>query len=100
MQTLQSLITQKMQPLHHLTTQLDASRYFALERNIVTYKQIEEEFRKGKIKLAIVFPQHFGEDLQHFNKAQVQLIAMQPIQTLQPSLPITQQQLLMIIRIG
>ena len=58
-----------------LTTQLDASRYFALERNIVTYKQIEEEFRKGKIKLAIVFPQHFGEDLEHFNKAQVQVIA-------------------------
>ncbi|HEU4862091.1 MAG TPA: ABC transporter permease [Chitinophagaceae bacterium] len=58
-----------------LTTQLDASRYFALEKNIVTYKQIEEEFRKGKIKLAIVFPQHFGEDLQHFNKAQVQIIA-------------------------
>jgi ABC-2 type transport system permease protein len=58
-----------------LTTQLDASRYFALEKNIVTYKQIEEEFRKGKIKLAIVFPQHFGEDLEHFNKAQVQLIA-------------------------
>ena len=58
-----------------LSTQLDASRYFALERNIVTYKQIEEEFRKGKIKLAIVFPQHFGEDLQHFNKAQVQIIA-------------------------
>jgi drug efflux transport system permease protein len=58
-----------------LTTQLDASRYFALERNIVSYKQIDEEFRKGKIKLAIVFPQHFGEDLEHFNKAQVQLIA-------------------------
>lgn len=58
-----------------LTTQLDASRYFALERNIVTSKQIEEEFRRGKIKLAIVFPQHFGEDLQHFNKAQVQIIA-------------------------
>ncbi len=42
-----------------LTTQLDASRYFALERNIVTSKQIEEEFRRGKIKLAIVFPQAF-----------------------------------------
>jgi len=58
-----------------LSAQLDASRYFALEKNIVTYKQIEDEFRKGKIKLAIVFPQHFGEDLQHFNKAQVQVIA-------------------------
>jgi ABC-2 type transport system permease protein len=58
-----------------LSAQLDASRYFEIEKNLVTYKQVEEEFRKGKIKLAVVFPQHFGEDLQHFNKAQVQLIA-------------------------
>lgn len=58
-----------------LTAQLDASRYFDLEKNLHSYKEIEEEFRRGKIKLAIVFPQHFNEDLQHFNKAQVQLIA-------------------------
>ena len=58
-----------------LIAQLDASRYFALEKNLVSYKEVEEEFRKGKIKLAIVFPQHFAEDLQHFNKAQIQLIA-------------------------
>ena len=58
-----------------LTAQLDASRYFDLEKNLHSYKEIEEEFRKGQIKLAVVFPQHFNEDLQHFNKAQVQLIA-------------------------
>ncbi len=58
-----------------LTAQLDASQYFDLEKNLLTYSQVEEEFKKGKIKLAIVFPQHFQEDLQHFNKAQVQLIA-------------------------
>ena len=58
-----------------LIAQLDASRYFALEKNLVSYKEVEEEFRKGKIKLAIVFPQHFAEDLQHFNKAQIQVIA-------------------------
>jgi ABC-2 type transport system permease protein len=58
-----------------LTAELDASRYFDLEKNLVSYDQVEEEFKKGKIKLAIVFPQNFGEDLQHFNKAQVQLIA-------------------------
>jgi ABC-2 type transport system permease protein len=58
-----------------LSAQLDASHYFALEKNLTNYKQVEEEFRKGKIKLAVVFPQHFQEDLQHFNKAQVQLIA-------------------------
>jgi ABC-2 type transport system permease protein len=58
-----------------LIAQLDASHYFAIEKNLVSYKEVEEEFKKGKIKLAIVFPQHFAEDLQHFNKAQVQLIA-------------------------
>lgn len=58
-----------------LSAQLDASRYFALEKNLTTYKQVEEEFKRGKIKLAIVFPQHFEEDLRHFNKAQVQIIA-------------------------
>jgi ABC-2 type transport system permease protein len=58
-----------------LIAQLDASRYFAVEKNLVSYNEVDEEFKKGKIKLALVFPQHFAEDLQHFNKAQVQLIA-------------------------
>lgn len=58
-----------------LTAELDASRYFDLVKNLTDYRQMEEEFKKGTIKLAIVFPQRFGEDLQHFNKAQVQLIA-------------------------
>jgi ABC-2 type transport system permease protein len=58
-----------------LIAQLDASRYFDLEKNLVSYTQIEEEFKKGKIKLAIVFPPHFSEDLKHVNKASVQLVA-------------------------
>jgi ABC-2 type transport system permease protein len=58
-----------------LIGQFSASRYFDIEKNLVTYNQIEEEFKKGKIKLAVVFPQHFQQDFQHFNKAQVQLIA-------------------------
>jgi ABC-2 type transport system permease protein len=58
-----------------LISQLDASRYFDLGKNLTSYSQIEEEFRKGKIKLAIVFPTHFSEDLKHLNKASVQLIA-------------------------
>ncbi len=58
-----------------LTSQLDASRYFDLEKNLVSFNEVEEEFKKGKIKLAVIFPQHFSEDLQHLNKAQIQLIA-------------------------
>ena len=55
--------------------EINASRYFDVEENLYSYKEIEETFKKGKIKLVIVFPQRFNEDLQHFNKAQVQLIA-------------------------
>ncbi|MCX6318941.1 MAG: ABC transporter permease [Bacteroidetes bacterium] len=58
-----------------LIAQLDASRYFDLEKNLTSYQQIEEEFKKGKIKLAVVIPAHFSDDLKHLNKASVQLIA-------------------------
>jgi ABC-2 type transport system permease protein len=58
-----------------LIAQLNASRYFELEKNLVTNDQIEEEFKKAKIKIALVFPPGFGEDLKHFNKAKVQIIA-------------------------
>src|SRR5205814_281727 len=58
-----------------LTDELNASRYFDVQENISTYRDIESAFRKGTIKLAVVIPQHFGDDLEHFNKAEVQLIA-------------------------
>ncbi len=58
-----------------LINEIAASRYFDIERNIYSYKDIETSFKAGTIKLAVVFPQHFHEDLQHFNKVQVQLVA-------------------------
>ncbi len=58
-----------------LIKEIDASRYFVVARKLNSYRDIEKEFKKGQIKLAVVFPTKFGEDLQHFNKAQVQLIA-------------------------
>ncbi len=60
---------------HELITELNASRYFDVEANLHSYKEIEREFKTGKIKMAVVFPERFAEDLQHLNKAQVQLIA-------------------------
>src|SRR6185436_3145001 len=58
-----------------LIAQINASRYFDVAKTIHSHKEIEAAFRAGEVKLVIVFPQHFNEDLQHFNKAQVQLIA-------------------------
>jgi ABC-2 type transport system permease protein len=58
-----------------LIQQLDASRYFELQSNLHSYDDIANAFKKGYIKLAIVIPEHFSDDLQHQNKAQVQLVA-------------------------
>lgn len=58
-----------------LSAQLHASRYFDIEKNLSSYQQVEQEFKKGNIKMAVVFPARFNEDLLHFNKASIQLIA-------------------------
>lgn len=55
--------------------ELEASRYFDIRKNLYSYHDVEAAFKQGHIKLAVVFPQQFGSDLQHFNKAQVQLVA-------------------------
>src|SRR5699024_327127 len=48
-----------------ITTEINSSKYFDVAANLHSYKQIEETFRKGQVKLVIVFPQDFGNDLQH-----------------------------------
>lgn len=60
---------------HSLIDQISSSRYFDVEKNVFSYEDIESSFKNGSIKLALVLPAHFGEDLQHFNTAQVQLLA-------------------------
>jgi len=58
-----------------LIAQLDASRYFDINRRFTSFGQIEEAFKAGTIKMAVVFPPNFNNDLLHFNRAQVQLVA-------------------------
>lgn len=58
-----------------ITQQINASKYFEIKKNIINYKNIEAAFKTGNIKMVVVFPENFYEDLQHFNKAQIQLIA-------------------------
>ena len=56
-------------------TKIEASNYFEIERSVMNKDEIEAAFKKGKIKLAIVFPAKFNESLVHMNMAQVQVIA-------------------------
>jgi len=58
-----------------LIAEINASRYFDVRQNLFSYTEIDKIFKEGKIKLAVVFPPHFNEELQHYNKSQVQLIA-------------------------
>jgi ABC-2 type transport system permease protein len=54
---------------------LEASQNFEIKRSLLSHDQIERDFKKENIKLAIVFPDGFNHDLLHTHAAQVQIIA-------------------------
>jgi ABC-2 type transport system permease protein len=58
-----------------LIQRIEASRYFDILKNLQTETEIEDAFKEGKIKLAIIFPQQFREDLLHSHTAGIQFIA-------------------------
>lgn len=58
-----------------ITDRLLSSGYFQLKANLKTYPDIDAAFRKGTLKLVVVFPPHFSDDYGHGRKAQVQLLA-------------------------
>ena len=58
-----------------IINKLEASGQFEIEESLLSHDQIEATFKEGNIKLAVVFPANFNNDLSHLNKAQIQLIA-------------------------
>lgn len=60
---------------HRITEKISATKSFQLDQILLSQKEIESAFKKGIVKVAIVFPANFYDDLQHLNKAQVQVIA-------------------------
>jgi ABC-2 type transport system permease protein len=58
-----------------IINRIEASQYFDIDKSITNHKQILEEFKKGGIKLAVVFPQNFGQDLFKQNSGNVQIIS-------------------------
>ncbi len=60
---------------HRIIDKLSASNNFKLQQDVMSYAQIEESFKSGIIKLAVIFPANFNESLLHENKTQVQIIA-------------------------
>src|SRR5689334_23108609 len=58
-----------------IISHLQASRYFDIQQSLLSHRQVEEAFKTGKVKMAVIFPLNFRNDLLHLNKAQVQIIA-------------------------
>lgn len=54
--------------------ELEASRYFDIQEDIRSNNDLEKAFQAGKIKMAVVFPERFQDELLHTNSAAVQLI--------------------------
>ncbi|MCB0706009.1 MAG: ABC transporter permease [Saprospiraceae bacterium] len=55
--------------------QIEASNNFEIEKAIWSQSQIESAFEEGNIKMVVVFPANFNNDLQHLHHAQIQVIA-------------------------
>ena len=58
-----------------LTNKLLSTDYFKLDSYLHSPNEIESTFKKGRIKLVIIFKEHFGEDLIRQNSADFQIIA-------------------------
>lgn len=58
-----------------IINKIRASHTFEIEEILMSHNEIEKAFKKGTIKLALVFPNDFNHDLLHLNKASVQIIS-------------------------
>ncbi len=58
-----------------LLQRIEASRYFDIEEQLSGADQADAAFKRGIIKLVVVIPENFGENIKHQNKVQVQIIA-------------------------
>ncbi len=58
-----------------IINKIEISNNFEIEKSLLSHRQIEEAFMSGKVKLIVVFPANFNNDLLHTNQAQIQLIA-------------------------
>lgn len=58
-----------------IIAKLKTSAYFIVSEGHMGAAEMEDEFKRGDLKCAVIFPSGFGNDLFHTGKAQLQLIA-------------------------
>ena len=57
-----------------ITQRLTSSGYFIEAERARTQAELEHAFRKGNVRVGIVFPARFADAIQHGGKAQIQII--------------------------
>ncbi|WP_346239354.1 ABC transporter permease [Niabella insulamsoli] len=54
---------------------IQVSSYFKVQQPVVDYRDIEQRFKEGSIKCALIFPAQFASDINKPGGAKIQLIA-------------------------
>lgn len=57
-----------------LINKIMTSEYLLVERVNLNYQEIEQEFKRGEVKGALIIPVNFSGDLFHTGKSQIQVI--------------------------
>ena len=57
-----------------IISRIKTSSYFLVKDPVLNYRDIEEKFKEGSIKCALLFPSKFGSELSHFGRTQIQII--------------------------
>jgi ABC-2 type transport system permease protein len=58
-----------------IISKIEASRYFEVGKAVMNHQQMENALKQGDIRLAVIFPANFNNDLLHQNDARIQVIA-------------------------
>jgi len=60
---------------HELINKIASSGYFIVEENVHSFHEINETFKRGKVKEVIVIEPNFGQKLERNQKSSIRLIA-------------------------
>ncbi|SEF45048.1 ABC-2 type transport system permease protein [Halpernia humi] len=64
----------KTQTSMELISKIDANQYFDIDKNLKSINEAEDAFKGGKIKMILVIPAQFSQDMNSGKKTQLQLI--------------------------
>ncbi|ROI09919.1 ABC transporter permease [Chryseobacterium sp. H3056] len=65
----------KSQNSLELTAKISSNQYFEIDKNLSSILQAEDAFKDGKIKIILVIPADFSQNMESEKKAQLQLIS-------------------------